>query len=62
MGNVYLLGRDSETWSKPDSSDLIALNARHTDDPFTGWLADTMMHAYHRVVGRFLRVSVFHPL
>ena len=58
MGNVYLLGRDSNIWSEPNSSDLIALHARQTDDPFTRWLSDTIVHAYHRVIGKFFRVMV----
>ena len=59
MGNVYLLGRDSNIWSETDSSDLIALHARHAEDPFTRWLSDTVVHAYHRAVGRFFRVMAF---
>lgn len=62
MGSVYLLGRDSKVWSEPDLSDLIALHARHAEDPFTRWLSNTMVHAYHRVVGRFFRVMASVPL
>ena len=56
MGSVYLLGRDSKVWSEPDLSDLIALHARHAEDPFTRWFSDTIVYAYHRVVGRFFKV------
>lgn len=59
MGNVYLIGRDSDIWSKPDMSDLIVLRARHSDDLLTRWLSDSLVHAYHRVVGRFFRVMWF---
>ena len=61
MGNVYLIGRDSDIWSKPNLSDLIVLRARHSDDLFTQWLSDTFVSAYHRVVGRFFRVKSFVP-
>ena len=56
MGNVYLIGRDSDIWSKPDLSDLIALHPRHLDNSLTKWLSDSMVHAYHRAVGRYFRV------
>ncbi|KAL9070527.1 MAG: hypothetical protein Q9161_004824 [Pseudevernia consocians] len=56
MGNVYLLGRDSDIWSIPDISDLIALNSRHADDPFTAWVANKAVHWWHRVAGKHLRV------
>ena len=45
--------RDCNKWFKPDSADLIALRARHADDRFTRWLADTLVHAFHRFVGGF---------
>ena len=56
MGNVYLLGRDSDIWSIPDISDLIALNSRHADDPFMAWVANKAVHWWHRVAGKHLRV------
>ena len=61
MGNVYLIGRDSDIWSKPNLSDLIVLRARHSDDLLTRWLSDTFVQIYHRVVGRFFRVMLFVP-
>ena len=57
MGNVYLLGRDSDIWSNPDISDLIALNSRHADDHFTAWVTNNAVHWWHRVAGKHLRVS-----
>lgn len=57
MGGVYLVGQDSDTWSDPDLSDLVALQARHADDPFTTWVTDKAVHWWHRVVGRYLRAS-----
>jgi hypothetical protein len=32
MGNVYLLGRDSDCWAQENSPDLVALQARGDDD------------------------------
>ncbi len=57
MGNFYLLGQDSDIWSNPNISDLIALNARHADDPFTAWVTNKAVHWWHRVAGKYLRVS-----
>ena len=62
MGDVYLLGRDSEIWSKPDTPDLIALNARTAEDAFTTWVADSAVHWWHRSIGRFLRVCTYYRL
>lgn len=62
MGNVYLLGQDSDIWSNPDIPDLIALNARRADDPFTAWVTNKAVHWWHRIVGKYLRVSIFVPL
>ncbi|KAF6234304.1 hypothetical protein HO173_007498 [Letharia columbiana] len=55
MGNVRLVGQDSDVWSKPDKSDLIALQARHADDPLTAWVTNTGVHWWHQVVGKYLR-------
>ncbi len=57
MGCVYLLGLDSDTWSEPDKSDLIALQARHADDMFTAWITDSAVHWWHSVAGKYLRAS-----
>ena len=57
MGNVYLLGQDSDIWEQPDILDLIALNARQSQDPLTTWMADDVVHWYHKVLGRLFRVS-----
>ena len=63
MGNVYLLGQDSDTWSKPDEWDLIALQARYAGDPFTTWVHDSLVHWWHRCLGKYVRVcSTFTPL
>ena len=56
MGYVYLLGQDSDIWANPEESDLIALQARHSDSPVSRWMSDTLVHWYHQAVGRRLRV------
>ncbi|KAI4103509.1 MAG: hypothetical protein LQ339_004234 [Xanthoria mediterranea] len=55
MGNVYLLGQDSDIWANPEESDLIALQARHSDSPVSRWMSDTLVHWYHQAIGRKLR-------
>ena len=62
MGAVYLLGQDSEIWSKPDKSDLVALRARHGDDLLTAWINDKAVHWWHRAIGKHLRVLSLIPL
>ena len=57
MGGVYLVGRDSEVWSGPDDSDLVALQARRADDPFTAWVTNRAIHCWHRFAGKYLRVN-----
>ena len=58
MGNVYLLGQDSDIWSNATIlPDLVSLNARAADDGFTKWVTDTLVYWYHQVLGHFLRVS-----
>lgn len=56
MGNVYLLGQDSDIWANPEESDLIALQARYSDSPVSRWMTDTLVHWYHQAIGRKLRV------
>ena len=56
MGNVYLLGQDSDIWANPEESDLIALQARYNESPLARWMGDTMVHWYHRIIGKRLRV------
>ena len=56
MGNVYLLGQDSDIWENPDVLDLIALNARREDDLFSKWVADCLVEWYHQILGRYIRV------
>jgi len=52
MGNVYLIGRDSDIWSEPHISDLLALKNREIEDPFSRWVADTVVWWYYSIVGK----------
>ena len=56
MGDVYLIGRDSDTWSNPDMRDLVALRGSHVDDPCTKWITDRAVRWWHRIAGKYLRV------
>jgi hypothetical protein len=58
MGNIFLLGRDADVWEKYDiyRPDLIALRARETGDPFSRFLSSVLIHWYHRLFGRYIRV------
>ena len=56
MGNVRLVGQDSNVWSEPDKSDLIALQARHANDQLTAWVSNTVVHWWHQIIGKYLRV------
>jgi hypothetical protein len=58
MGNVYLLGPDSDTWEKPDLFDLIPLKRRENHSPVSQILSDHLVRWYHRLLGHCLRVSV----
>ena len=57
MGCVYLLGQDSETWNKYDLNDLVALRPRQSDGLFSAWVTDSVVHTYHRILGRYFRVT-----
>ena len=57
MGNVYLLGQDSDVWANPEESDLIALQARDCDNTVSRWMSDILVHWYHQTIGKRLRVS-----
>jgi hypothetical protein len=57
MGNVYLVGEDSDIWSHPDLPDLVALNARISGDPLSTWASNTVIHWYHQTIGKYFKVS-----
>jgi hypothetical protein len=57
MGNVYLLGADSDIWSDPNVWDLIALDQRPANDMFSAWVSDSVLPVYHRAIGRLFKVK-----
>jgi len=55
MGNVYLLGADSDVWeTKLDSAELVCLLPRKSDSPFTRFLTTKLVRWYHHSVGHLL--------
>lgn len=56
MGCVYLLGRDSDIWEKPDLQDLIAIKPQESDGLFSAWIVEKFLRRYHQTVGRHFRV------
>jgi hypothetical protein len=57
MGNVYLLGADSDVWEKPDLADLIALGSGQTQSLASKAMRDYVLHWWHRAFGWRFRVS-----
>jgi Ni,Fe-hydrogenase I cytochrome b subunit len=59
MGNVYLLGPDSDVYEKPQpGADLIALKSRVNENLVARVLGDFAVHWWHRVIGWRFRVSL----
>jgi hypothetical protein len=56
MGNVYLLGPDSDIWEKPDQFDLVTLHAQENGDLISRFLTDVLIHWYHRLFGWHFKV------
>lgn len=55
MGCVYLYGRDSNIWEKPDLLDLVALKPQQSEGLFSSWLADHFLQKYHQTIGKYFR-------
>jgi hypothetical protein len=62
MGNVYLLGKDRDTWAKENVSDLVTFKSRGDEDLFSSWMMDCFIHWYHRVIGKHFKVRGAHSL
>ncbi|CZR56439.1 uncharacterized protein PAC_06327 [Phialocephala subalpina] len=58
MGNIYLHGSDSTTWSNTAlRSDLVALKAQASDDMFYRWIYDQVTNRFHRLLGHYFKDS-----
>lgn len=56
MGPLIMTGPDADIWgsvaeSKPHVPDLVALQARHNEDPFSKWVTGTGMKIFFRCGG-----------
>ena len=58
MGNVFLLGPDSDIWIE-DESDLIALKQRKDEDPLFAWISNKVLQRFHLLFGRYFKVIMF---
>jgi len=56
MGNVYLLGPDSDIWETPNHSDLFSVNATRHDSLLSRLVTVLAVDWFHRLGGRKLRV------
>jgi hypothetical protein len=56
MGNVYLLGQDSDIWENPASEDMITLKARNIEDSVSRFLTNRVIHWYHQTLGWRVKV------
>jgi hypothetical protein len=56
MGNVYLLGQDSDIWENPASEDMITLKARNIEDTVSRFLTNRVIHWYHQALGWRVKV------
>ncbi|KAK4455312.1 hypothetical protein QBC34DRAFT_432663 [Podospora aff. communis PSN243] len=56
MGNVYLLGADSDVWEKFDANEHICLHSGTGDESLISrFLANCVVPRYHRLVGQLFR-------
>ncbi|KAI0435712.1 hypothetical protein F4803DRAFT_567435 [Xylaria telfairii] len=56
MGNVYLLGVDSDVWENPDASELICLKPNKTDSLITRFFTNKLITLYHHIIGHHFKV------
>jgi len=51
MGNVYLLGADSDVWETFDPSELVCLRPKKGDSCFNRFFANSLVRWYHHLIG-----------
>ena len=56
MGNVYLLGPDSDIWEKPDLLDMFSMNPKESDDSLSKLITIVVVDWFHRLIGWKIRV------
>ncbi|GAW23977.1 hypothetical protein ANO14919_135560 [Xylariales sp. No.14919] len=56
MGNIYLLGADSDVWEKFNASELVCLKPSRADSLVTRFLTNKIITSYHCLVGHRFRV------
>lgn len=56
MGNVYLLGPDSDIWEKPDLLDLVSIRPQKNDN-LSKLITILVVDWYYRLIGYKIRVS-----
>jgi hypothetical protein len=56
MGSFPLLGIDKDAWDTKDENDLVAIKARAVPDVFSKWFTETLVPAYHHVLGERFKV------
>jgi hypothetical protein len=57
MGNVYLLGPDSDIWETPNHLDLFSINPKKSDNSLSKLITVVVVDWFHRLVSWRLRVS-----
>jgi len=55
MGNVYLLGADSDVWETYNPAEQLCLRARPNESTISRFITNWIVPRYHRLVGRFFR-------
>jgi hypothetical protein len=56
MGNVYLLGPDSDIWENPNHLDLFSIDPKKSDNSLSRLITIVVVDWFHRLVGWRLRV------
>ncbi|KAI0505167.1 hypothetical protein F5B22DRAFT_661812 [Xylaria bambusicola] len=55
MGNIYLLGPDSDVWNSFDTSELVCLKPGRTDSLVMQFLKNRLVLLYHRLIGHHFK-------
>ncbi|KAI1357465.1 hypothetical protein F5Y08DRAFT_333857 [Xylaria arbuscula] len=55
MGDIYLLGADSDTWENLDASEFVCFRPNRTDNLVTRFLTNKLVASYHYLVGHHFR-------